>query len=75
MARGMTSTDIFDAGYAVMLYDIAVSHQTWRFRDTDYRIPAGAVPYVDLPDLPFRVARAADVIEAAALQPGSQWLH
>jgi len=61
----MTSKQIFDAGYAIPAYDIALHVRTWRYREEEYRLPANAVFWQNVPWIDFHVARIEDVRDAA----------
>lgn len=58
----MTSKEIYDAGYAVPLYDIAVGVQHFQFREERFmNIPVGAIPMHDVPGVNFKLARIEDL--------------
>lgn len=70
------SSEFFDKGLAIAIYDIAHDHETYRFRDETFQIATGSVP-TSLRDLTpnscIRVAKIEDVRRAAAPKNGSQW--
>ena len=61
----MTSKQIFDAGWAIPLYDLALNLRTWRYRDEEYRLPADAVYCQNVIGVWCNVARIEDVRAAA----------
>ncbi len=57
----MTSAEIYDAGYAVSMYDIIASKRHWRFRDEEFTLPYNAVPMRSLEGVSFQVGKIEDV--------------
>ena len=43
-----SSQEIFDAGYAIQVYDISTTHRTWVFRNERFTTPMDVEPtYLD----------------------------
>ena len=61
----MTSDEIYDAGYAIPMYDIVQSIRHWRFREEEWSLPWNAVPLREIPGVGFYVAKIEDVRAAA----------
>ena len=65
MARAIRAEEIFNAGYAVPMYDIKHGVRHWRFRGEEFTLPARAVPLVEPIGIGFYVARIENVRKAA----------
>ena len=66
----MKTDEIYDAGYAIPMYNILLEFRYWRYRDEEYSIPSGAVwPTVKLPGVMFGVAPIEMVRKAASGRP------
>lgn len=63
--KPMPSVEIYEAGYAVLLYDIAHDRRTWRFKEEEWRIPMNAVQLHNIPGVATPVALVEDVRAAA----------
>lgn len=60
----MTFGQIYEAGYAVQLYNITTDVRHWHFKDETFQLPDGAVESKHMNGL--RVAKIEDVRKAAA---------
>lgn len=57
----MTVQDYFDAGMAIMIYDIRKDTSTFRYEDKEFSIPTGSVPTILSGD-GFQLAAITDVL-------------
>ncbi len=53
--------EIFDAGYAIALYNIATDRRIWRYRDEEIELPSNAVLLHSLDGVSYSVAKIEDV--------------
>lgn len=63
--KPLLSVEIYEAGYAVLLYDISHDFRTWRFKEEEWRIPMNAVQLHNIPGVATPVALVSDVRAAA----------
>ena len=61
--NGYGFNDYYDQGLAVMMYDISHDVMRYRFRDEDFKIPAGSVPFEIIAGMRF--AKIEDVRKVA----------
>lgn len=64
MLNFKSSSEIYDAGYCVMKYDIYKDRDVWRHLDILWELPSGLVPTIINGGLPVQVATLNDVVTA-----------
>jgi hypothetical protein len=69
------STELYDAGLALFVYDVARDMQTFRFRDETLRVHRGSVQTHDalIDECPVLVAKIDEVRRACEPKNGAQW--